>query len=106
MTGYLQNTLHCILGCKCKGNCILKSLQVVRVVDGHAEITGEPYDDAYGLLHFDETVDKLERVLWRRRKSIFKKLNADVVTVSIHNEYTMQAAFFLSAKNDHLNRVA
>lgn len=103
----LSKTLHGVLGCKCSGrNCFLKSLYVLRVIDGKAEIEAEPYDEAYGLLHFDETIEKIERIIWRRRKAIFKALNADAVAVSIFNEYTMQAAFNMSAKNDRIDRVS
>lgn len=103
----LTKTLHGILGCNCKGrNCFLKSLYVLRVTDGKAEIEAEPYDEAYKLYDFDETIRKVERVIWRRRKMIFEKLNADSLSVSIYNEYNLQAAFTLSVEDSQVFRVA
>src|SRR5699024_261657 len=79
MNGYLQDTLHGILNCKCSGNCILKSLYVDEVKNGKAYITAEPYDDAFRQNQIEETIQKIKRIMWKRKKSIWQAL--DVYTV-------------------------
>ena len=102
MNGYLQDTLHGILNCKCSGNCILKSLYVDEVENGRAYITAEPYDDAFRQNQIEETIQKIKRIMWKRKKSIWQALDVYTVTVTVYDEWTMKDAFVLSTNIDEI----
>lgn len=99
MNGYLQDTLHGILMCECKGNCILKSLHVGEIKDRTAFITVEPYDDAFNQNQIDETIKKIKRTLLRRKSSIWAMLDVDTASVTVYDEWTMQDAFVVDFKS-------
>lgn len=100
--GYLQNTLHGILNCKCKGNCILKSLHIDEIYNDSAFITVEPFDDAFNQNQVEETIDKIKRVVWRRRNQIWAMLDVESVSVTVLDEWTMKDAFVLSLKSSSI----
>lgn len=66
-------------------------------VESRREITVEPYDH-----RFD--VNRVERTLKRRKKSILKALNTDFVTVTVFDDMRMYGAYTISS--DSFNRVA
>ena len=102
MDGYLQNTLHGILNCECKGNCILKSLHIDEIYNDSAFITVEPFDDAFNQNQVEETIDKIKRVVWRRREQIWAMLDVESVSVTVYDEWTMKDAFVLSLKSNSI----
>ena len=93
MDGYLQNTMHGVLNCKCKGNCILKSLHVDELYNNTAFITVEPYDDAFNQNQVDDTVERIKRILLKRNKAIYKSLNVSSISVTVYDQWTMKDAF-------------
>ncbi len=87
---YLEETLCHILGCRCDGGCILKSMKV----ENRQEITVEPYDH-----RFD--VGRVERTLKRRRKAILKALNSEYVSVTVYDDMRMYGAYTLDKEGFH-----
>ncbi|WP_020007383.1 hypothetical protein [Salinicoccus albus] len=102
MNGYLQDTLHGILNCKCKGNCILKSLHVDKIENHTAYITVEPYDDAFNQNQVDDTIQRIKRIMWKRKKAIWQSLDVHSVSVTIYDEWTMKDSFVLSMNADEM----
>lgn len=68
-------------------NDVLKSLFITGISGSTVEIEAEPYDDAYNFKNMDATIDKICRILDRREKTVFKKINnffgTEVDTLSI-----------------------
>lgn len=58
-------------------NNILKSLYILEVNKGHAIFDCEPYDYAYNTNKMDKTLEKICRVIDKREKVIFKKIQAE-----------------------------
>ena len=102
MNGYLQDTLHGVLNCKCTGNCILKSLHVDKIENHTAYVTVEPYDDAFNQNQIDETLRKIKRIVWKRKQSIWQALDVYSVSFTVYDEWTMKDAFVLSMNADEM----
>lgn len=93
MDRYTEHTLHGILSCKCKGNCLLKSMEVEGVENETAYINIEPFDDAFNQSNVDETIDRAKRMLLKRKKAIQKNLGVVRLSVTAYDEWTMKDAF-------------
>lgn len=57
-------------------NNILKSIYILEVQEGSAIFECEPYDYAYNTNKMDNTLEKICRVIDKREKVIFKKIQA------------------------------
>lgn len=79
---YLCDTLYGVLAKKYMKNSILKSVKIVRIKDDMAFLECEPYDDAY-------SVEKAQRTLYRRRKTICEKLKVNMLVVDYYDEWTI-----------------
>ena len=122
MSNYLEGTLHyylsckcenqkvkckrnCTTGfCKCKPNCILKSLSIWSIQDDVVYINAEPYDNAYNFNDMEKLLDKLQRVIFSRRVSIFRTFKATHIDVSVYDEMRPYGNFSLNKKDDRIYR--
>lgn len=95
MDGYLKDTLHGILNCRCNGNCLLKSLQVNEIAGETAYINAEPYDDAFNQSNVDETIERIKRTLLRRKRKIHEVMNVASLSVTVYDEWTLKDAFIV-----------
>lgn len=96
LDGHLKETLHGLLNCNCKGNCLLKSLHVTEIYRDTAIVDVEPFDDAFNQNQIEETIDKIKRTLLRRKKAIHKVLGVEELTVTVYDEWTMKDAFVVN----------
>lgn len=93
LNGHLQNTLHGILNCQCKKNCLLKSLYVDEIYNDCAFITVEPFDGAFNPNDVEGTINRIKRMLLKRNKKIYKTLKVSRLSVTVYDEWTMKDSF-------------
>lgn len=100
----LGMTLHELLGGRLDDgkNNILKSPQVVRVDDDSVTFATEPYDDSFDLNHPDETFDKIERVLNRRKKAILKAIDKPTAFFEVYDDMEMIGSVTLLERVEEL----